>query len=397
MRRRFTVLMLIAALTACGGPTKPTQGLSTPNSLSITGNQSFTTIGQSGQLTVFQNYPDGTRQDVTSLVTFAVQNPSVITVAPGGAVKVVGYGSTTVTAALQSMSASVTIQVNLTVTGLTLSPTIVNLTALGQTSQLTLTAAFADGSTKDVTAEAAWMSDASQIASVVGGLATATGLGQATVMGRYPAFAAGTNARSKSASIVVTPPGTFVLSGRTRDPGSGELEGVTITHQASGQTTTSSSFGTFTLGGLTDGLVTFDRPIYERAVVDTSTLEGTTLKTVDVPMQPISRINAGESATRSIAPHDMDYEIGAAHCYPCLMIHVMTPSSGTLHLNVNWTDTQSMLHVWVNGVDYPGEKAGPASVSADVPVAGGDVLVYVGQAMNTNARYVTFTIASSMR
>src|SRR5262245_25197201 len=124
MSRRLTVLILIAAFGACNGPTKPTPGTGTPNSLSITGNQSFTTIGQGGQLTVFQNYPDGTRQDVTSLVTFAVQNPSVVTVSPGGAIKVVGYGSTTVTAALQSMSASVTIQVNLTVTGLTLSPTI---------------------------------------------------------------------------------------------------------------------------------------------------------------------------------------------------------------------------------------------------------------------------------
>jgi len=393
MTRRLLLFVMAFAATAaaCNGPAKPSTKV-TLTSLSISGQTVFSGIGQAGQLTVFGNYSDGSRQDVTSQVTFAVQNPSVATVSAAGAVKIVGFGSTSVTATLQPITATVNLQVTLILSSLTVAPTTVSLAAVGQTQQVTLTATYVDGSTKDVSGDAAWTSSAPQIASVNGGLVTATGLGATSITARYPA--SGSGAQSKFISIVITPPGTFVLSGGTRDPGNGPLGGVTIVHKPSGLTTTSN--GAFSLAGLTDGLVTFDHAGYEPVVIDTNTITGSPLKSVDVPMQPVTRINAGESVSRTIAPHDMDFPVAAVHCYPCQMIRVTTSTGGTLHLETTWSETHSKLHMWINGVDYPGTAVGPSTISADVVVNAGELLVYVGQAMNNNASYVPFTLATSM-
>src|SRR4029079_5581279 len=121
--------------------------------------------------------------------------------------------------------------------------------------------------------------------------------------------------------------------------GNGPLSNVTIVHKPSGLTTTSN--GGVSLAGLTDGLVTFDHAGYEPVVIDTNTITGTPLKSVDVPMQPVTRVNAGESVSRTIAPHDMDSPVAAVHCYPCQMIRVTTSTGGTLHLETTWSETHS--------------------------------------------------------
>jgi hypothetical protein len=288
----------------------------------------------------------------------------------------------------------VTAQVVPTVASLTLSPTGIALSAVGQTVQLTLMARYIDGSTKDVSSDALWTASPAPVASVEAGLVTARDLGYTTISARYPA-----NGQTKFANVAITPPGTFVLDGRTRDPGNGGLSGVTVTHQASGRTMTTPASGEFMMGGATDSIVAFNRSGYEPVSVDTRPFTVTSLpvKYLDVAMQPVTRINAGESVTRTIAPHDMEYEIGDTHCYPCQFVRVMIPSSGTLHLDASWTESHSILHLWINGVDHPGPKVGPSSISADVSVTAGELLVYVGQAMNDNAQYVTFTLTTAMR
>ena len=180
MTRRLLlfVMALAATAAACNGPAKPSTKV-TLTSLSITGQTVFSGIGQAGQLTVFGNYSDGTRQDVTSQVTFAVQNPSVATVSAAGAVKVVGFGTTSVTATLQPMTATVNLQVTLVLSSLTVTPTTVSLAAVGQTQQVTLTATYVDGSTKDVSGDAACACEPSgawPVAPAPGSLSSSSGV-----------------------------------------------------------------------------------------------------------------------------------------------------------------------------------------------------------------------------
>ena len=393
MIRRVMLLIAIPVLAGCHGPAKPSdvKGPATLSSLLVVGQTNFSSIGQSGQLTVFGNYSDGSRQDVTAQVVWSVQNTSVVTVGGAGLIKTIGYGSTSVTATLQSMTATATVRVTLTVTTVVLSATSVTLGAVGQTAQLMLTATYADGSTKDVSSEATWSSDTVAVASVANtGVVTANRLGLARITARFPPQP------DKTATIVVTPPGTFAVEGVTRDPGNGLLSGVTIVHQASGQSTMSAN-GRFALAGLTGGKLSFDRSGYETAVVDTGTDTNTLVKSIDVPMQPLTRVDAGASVSRTIAPHDMDYLVGGMHCYPCQLVRVTTSSGGMLHVDVGWTNLQSTLHLWINGVQYPGSPTGPRSVSADVAAAAGEVLVYIGQLSNQNANYVTFTLKTEMR
>jgi len=188
-----------------------------------------------------------------------------------------------------------------------------------------------------------------------------------------------------------------VATGGARDPGAGPLSGVTVVHQPSGRSVTSTSSG-FSLGGLTDGILSFSLPNYESASVDTSTVTGEPLRYFDVPMQPVTRISAGASVNRTIAPHDMDYVVASGvHCYPCQLVRVTTASSGLLHLEMSWSESHSIVNMWINGRLYPGANVGPSSVLADLEVTGGEVLVYVGQISNTKATYVPFTLASQMQ
>ena len=105
------------------------------------------------------------------------------------------------------------------VTGLTLTGNTL-LNAVGETSQLTATAAYSDGTTADVTKESLWTtSDPTVVTVSTDGMLTARGLGRASVTLRYPATSQPGPATFRSQTAVVTPVGTFTLSGWVRQPG----------------------------------------------------------------------------------------------------------------------------------------------------------------------------------
>jgi hypothetical protein len=397
MIRRLFLLALFAALVdGCGNPNTPNP---TQTGLAITGSLVFAALNQSAPLTALGVFSDGTRKPITTPVTWSVQDPAVATISSDGVVRTTGFGSTTVTATTASFTVTATLQVSLTVTNLTVKAVVV-LSAAGQTEQLSAIATLVGGSTQDITSKTSWSSDTPQDVSVSStGLLTANALGAATITAKYtPATGA---SLFRFTSVVVTPPGTFVATGRTRDPGAGSLPNVAITIQSTGQSTTSSTpNGAFAIGGLTDGMLTFNASGYDPVVFDTTTVSMESdrpSKFVDVPMQPTTRINAGGSISRTIAPHDMDFpQPGGSHCYPCQLVRVTT-SDGTLHLQVTWAEKTSILNMWINGVKYTGLGVGPSTATADVAVGAGEVLVYVGQQMNVNANYTDFTLVSTIK
>jgi hypothetical protein len=105
---------------------------------------------------------------------------------------------------------------------------------------------------------------------------------------------------------------------------------------------------------------------------------------------------AGTSITPVLAPHDMDYIVdGTQHCYPCKLIRVST-STGTLHLQLTWSEPHSILGLWAAGNVFRGTQAGPSTLAADVSVNSGEAVVYVGKISSANSTdYVMFTLATT--
>jgi hypothetical protein len=274
------------------------------------------------------------------------------------------------------------VMTSLTVSGET------SLTGLGQTSKLAAIGHYADGSSKDVSAAVLWSTNAPSVVTVSSdGTVTTVGLGAVNVSAHRQPFL-------ESVLLTVTPPGTLGVSGWAREPGAGALAGVHVVEAASGlsvETLLAGDFmGYFSLGGLTNGHLTFTKESFEDAQFDVTASDF-----IDVPLQRIIRVAAGGSVSSQIAPHDMDYLVAPdTRCGPCRLVRV-TGSGATLHFRLAWTDRASMFNVWINGQMFPGDAA-TLAVEADAPAGPGELLVYVAKVpTNLADNHVAFTFSTT--
>jgi len=109
VRHHLFVVTLALAIVGCNHSTAP----STLTRIVVNAPTSSLSPGQTASLTATGFYSDGRVQDVSSQVTWTVQNPAVATISPKGLLTIVAVGSTSVTATLQLLSASATVQVTL--------------------------------------------------------------------------------------------------------------------------------------------------------------------------------------------------------------------------------------------------------------------------------------------
>jgi hypothetical protein len=110
-------------------------------------------------------------------------------------------------------------------------------------NQLTATARFSDGTTTDVTTDAQWGSSNPSVITVTSsGVVTVVGFGVTGISARYSTQADGVEVRA-------TPPGTFIVFGRVREPGAGGIPGVRVVERQSGHSTLTDDVGVFSLGG----------------------------------------------------------------------------------------------------------------------------------------------------
>lgn len=286
------------------------------------------------------------------------------------------------------------------------------LTAIGETSQLRAIAALAGGGTEDVTDLVTWttMTEPS-VVRVSKGLVTAEGLGWGQINLYHSrlsrgAFPAGTYAMS----VTVTPPGTYFIRGFVILPGQRNSEGdyvtvpgVQVVDTQSGRSVTSTYLGAYapgwyTLGGLTGSTrITYDKEGYEPAelVVTGPAVNGGG----QVNIQQIYRITAGGTVQTTIAPQDVRYAVSpSGPCVNCRLIRVVNPSPGTLHLNLTWNLPGVALNIWAAGQLFAGSPGGP--LTADVPVGGGEFVLYVGVASGSLGdgfdAGVTLTLTTSL-
>lgn len=142
--------------------------------------------GNNVQYKATGTYSDNTSSDITDLVTWNSSDTSIATIDLSGLAETIIAGSTTISASLDSKSASTSLTVtDAVVTGLQILPAQASVHA-GGSIQLTATAFYSNGDSQDVTRQASWSSDNTAAATVQSnndkaGLVETHGAGSATI------------------------------------------------------------------------------------------------------------------------------------------------------------------------------------------------------------------------
>jgi uncharacterized protein YjdB len=250
--RGLLLLCLGSSLVGCSN-----QGL---DSVQVTPATQALTVGQTAQFTATGTYGNASHpstQDITSLVTWASNAPSVATISATGVATAVGAGTTTITATSSGFNGPISSSATLTVTGssgggtaggsiasIAIIPGTQSVSSPTQTSQFLAIGTTSSGATVNLTNQVAWNSSSTQIGTIgaATGLATGVGQGTTTITALYSNTAGGT---------VVTGTATFTVVGGTTE----KFTAVSITPSsqalsASGQTAQFIALGTSGSGGL---------------------------------------------------------------------------------------------------------------------------------------------------
>lgn len=185
-------LLSVMAIAGCGGGPGSTSsntgsGTGSPKTLtSIAASPAQASIAVKGteQFSATATYSDGSTADVTASATWTDTNASVATISGKGMVTALAPGSTTITASMQGLSGSATLNVAAapkTLTSIAVTPASPGI-LVGATQQFAAIATYSDSSTADVTGTVAWSSSNQAAATITAtGLATAVAAGSTTI------------------------------------------------------------------------------------------------------------------------------------------------------------------------------------------------------------------------
>ena len=179
-------LILSISLPGCGGGSGAARTVAPPpktlSSISVSPVNPSVALGSTAQFWATGNYSDGTKQDLTSIVSWKTAQPSVATIDSTGMATTKGTGATAVTATSGSVSSSQTLTVSAaTLVSVAVGPQNLSLKP-GFSVQLTATGTYSDGSHQDLTASAIWTSSLPTVATIgSSGVATAVAGGSTTI------------------------------------------------------------------------------------------------------------------------------------------------------------------------------------------------------------------------
>ncbi|MGH9529025.1 MAG: Ig-like domain-containing protein [Terriglobales bacterium] len=218
------IACLLSVLIACGGT--PGSGHSSKNSdkslssLVISPANPVVPMGDSERFAVTGVFSDGTRQDVTTTVTWSTTNSAIASVDKSGIAVAKHTGSAVIEAVSGSISAQVTFTVPpISLISISLTPPASSVPK-GSTIQLAATGMYADGTTGDVTSSATWASSGASVASVnSSGLVTGAGPGTAMITatsGQIRGAETLTVLQPVMVSLSISSPGAAIPKGRTQ-------------------------------------------------------------------------------------------------------------------------------------------------------------------------------------
>jgi hypothetical protein len=151
-------------------------------SVAITPQSPAIALGLNLQFSATALFSDGSQTDVTSTATWTSAQPNVASIKTGGMAISRTVGTTSITAAYQSMSASANLAVApAALVSIVVTPQTPSLSP-NHSVQLTATGTFTDGTTQNLSGVVTWSSTPTSILGVSAtGLATANSAGAATV------------------------------------------------------------------------------------------------------------------------------------------------------------------------------------------------------------------------
>ncbi len=195
-----------ATIDGVTGSTALTVGSAVLKSLAITPADPLIEVGGTEQFSVTGTFTDNTTQNLTTAVNWASGAASVASISntsgSQGLATGVAKGSSTISAAVDGITGSATLEVTPELESIAITPANPDVPK-GETQQFTATGTFADGSTQNLTNDMTWSST---------NTATATISNTSGSIGSAPALATGTSSISAtfegvtgSTSLTVTP------------------------------------------------------------------------------------------------------------------------------------------------------------------------------------------------
>ncbi|HJV36322.1 MAG TPA: Ig-like domain-containing protein, partial [Geomonas sp.] len=169
-------------------------------------------LGSPQQFAAIGRYSDNSTQDLTTQATWASSNTAVATISNAagsfGNVVPVAPGTTTVSAALGSVSASTQLTVkdsSVTLLSIDVQPAIPSI-PVGVQQPFTATGTYSDGTTEDLTAAAVWTTDQPTVAAISNvsgskGVATTIAQGTATITASVGTVSGNTQLTVNSATL----------------------------------------------------------------------------------------------------------------------------------------------------------------------------------------------------
>lgn len=172
--------------------------------------------GTTKQFTATATYTDGSKQNISSSVTWSSSDPSVATINAAGLATAIRPVTTTIRASLGSAHDETVLTVDPREL-LTINVTPKNSThARGSTTQFTATGSYSAGSTSDLTNSATWTSSAPTVATIGStGLATARARGTTTISATSGSVSDSTDLTVGPSPLTVRAPSFTFVYGET--------------------------------------------------------------------------------------------------------------------------------------------------------------------------------------
>jgi trimeric autotransporter adhesin len=303
--RAFRLVVLtwltLLVVAGCGGgggsptpaPAQGGNGTSPVKSLSVdppagSSLQNTAAVGSRFQVLGTAILADGTKEDLTSSLTWTSSNTAVATIDATGTITPISAGTTVITATAPS---GVTGSFTLTVTGASLASIgitpALQSTPAGFNQQLTATGTYTDGTTQDLTTSVTWTSASPAVATISNvsgtvGLVTGVSPGSSSITAALSGVTGSSNFNVTSATLVslaVTPAASSLAKGTqvqfhvTGTYSDGSTQDLTGTASWSSSDSSIVSIGT---SGTNAGLVT---ALNTGNATITSTLGGVTSST----------------------------------------------------------------------------------------------------------------------
>ena len=360
------LLCVTAWVSAChsssGSYAPPTAQLM---SIAVGPPDSTVATGLSSQFTATGVYSDGSKQDLSTQVTWSSANAAAARISSAGLVTAASPGSTMISAKMGNMSGSTSLNITAaTLVVIDITPTNTSV-ANGLSNRFVATGVYTDNSVHDITAAVVWNSTVNTVATISNtagsnGVTTTTGPGSTMISATLGGVSASTTFTVTSATLVsieVTPTNPSIANGLTDALKATGIYTDQSTHDLTSSVTWSSS---------APGVATVSNSPGSIGLVSTVTPGSTTISATFSGISGSTNLTATAATLVSLGVTPANPSIAKGLKSQFTAIGTYTDSSTQdLTAQVQWSSSDPTLATVSNALGYDGLGVGlnPGSVT----------------------------------